>query len=149
MRTERTFLVQCPQSAAVTYLADFANATEWDPGTQSCEPLGDGPVQVGSSWHNVSKLGPITTELTYTLEELTDDRVKQVGRNKTATSVDEITVTGQPDGRSAQISYVSDVTFHRFGFLAVLIMRPLFVRLAKKTVQDLTSALGKVGARQN
>ena len=32
----REFEVPCPQDAAVAYLADFANAVEWDPGTVSC-----------------------------------------------------------------------------------------------------------------
>ena len=37
----REFEVPCPQDAAVAYLADFANAVEWDPGTVSCVRNGD------------------------------------------------------------------------------------------------------------
>ena len=69
----RTFSVGVPPEIVVPYLADFAHAEQWDPGTVRCVRNDDGPVIVGSSWHNTSKIVGISTELTYTLEQLTDD----------------------------------------------------------------------------
>jgi carbon monoxide dehydrogenase subunit G len=64
----RTFVVNKPVSTVLAYLADFSNAEQWDPGTQSCTQIGTGPVQVGTSWKNVSKIAGVTTEIEYTLE---------------------------------------------------------------------------------
>jgi hypothetical protein len=50
------------------YLKDFTHAEEWDPGTQTCTRNDAGPIAVGTSWHNVSKIFGVTTELTYTAD---------------------------------------------------------------------------------
>ncbi|MET0862902.1 MAG: SRPBCC family protein, partial [Nakamurella sp.] len=92
INVERTFDVRQPVDVVVNYLKDFANATEWDPGTKSCTQESPGPVQVGTTWHNVSELKGKETELTYRLAELSDNRVLLIGENKTATSRDDITV---------------------------------------------------------
>ncbi|MGY0231559.1 SRPBCC family protein, partial [Longispora urticae] len=52
----RTFLVDRPVDVVVAYLADFSHAPQWDPGTVRCTPTSAGPVQVGSTWTNVSKV---------------------------------------------------------------------------------------------
>ncbi len=36
----RTFTVRRPLDEVVAYLRDFANAVDWDPGTQKCERIG-------------------------------------------------------------------------------------------------------------
>ncbi len=71
----RTFDVQPQPSVVIDYLKDFSHAEEWDPGTESCTRTDSGPVQVGSTWHNVSKIAGVSTELDYTLESLTDDTI--------------------------------------------------------------------------
>ena len=96
----RTFSVDAPPEIVVPFLADFAHAEQWDPGTVRCVHTNDGPVTVGSSWHNTSKVAGISTELTYTLEQLTDDRIVLVGRNDTATSTETIEITRSGTGSS-------------------------------------------------
>ena len=81
----RTFTVSPPPNVVIDYLKDFSNAEEWDPGTESCTRNDSGPVQVGSTWHNVSKIVGTTTELTYQLTELTDERIVFVVKNETST----------------------------------------------------------------
>lgn len=51
----RTFIVAPQPQTVIPYLADFAHAEEWDPGTERCVRNDAGPV-VGSSWHNTSKI---------------------------------------------------------------------------------------------
>jgi hypothetical protein len=94
---ERTFTVTAPPSAVIEYLKDFGNAEQWDPGTESCVRNGGGPVTVGSSWHNVSKIFGVKTELTYALEALERDRIVLEGRTDRATSTDT-----SRSGRSAK-----------------------------------------------
>ena len=66
----RTFDVRPDPAVVIDYLKDFSNAEEWDPGTESCTRTDAGPVVVGSTWHNRSKIAGVSTELTYTLEQL-------------------------------------------------------------------------------
>ena len=90
---ERTFTIEPGPATVLSYLEDFSNAEEWDPGTVRCTRRDSGPVQVGSSWNNTSKFAGNTTELLYTLESRTDEQLVFVGQNQRATSTDTITVS--------------------------------------------------------
>ena len=97
---ERTFSVNLAPDAVVDYLKDFANAEEWDPGTERCVRTDDGPIRVGSTWHNTSKIAGVTTELTYTLDELSADTVVFAGKNDSANEaccVDKVTSPTTPN----------------------------------------------------
>ncbi|WP_330474169.1 SRPBCC family protein [Terrabacter sp. C0L_2] len=135
----RTFTVRPAPAAVIDYLKDFANAEEWDPGTESCTRVGDGPVAVGSRWHNVSKIAGVTTELDYELTELTDSRVVLVGSNDSATSTDTITVL--PSGEGSEITYNADLDMHGLANLAAPAMKLVFEKLANDTEEQLTRVL--------
>jgi carbon monoxide dehydrogenase subunit G len=140
----RTFTVKAPPSVAIPYLADFTNAEEWDPGTVKCLRQDSGPVKVGSTWQNTSKIAGLSTELTYTLEALTDTRVALVGRNKTATSTETIDV--RADGSGSQITYVNDTVFNGAAKLAGPLVKLVFERLAVDVVKNLTERLNALAA---
>ncbi|MGW6442737.1 SRPBCC family protein [Lentzea sp. NPDC055074] len=135
----RTFTVTAAPAVVVPYLADFGNAVQWDPGTERCTRNDSGPVQVGSNWHNTSKIAGVTTELTYTLEQLADDRVVLVGRNDTATSTETIDVS--PDGTGSRVTYTNDLEFHGAATLATPIAKVVFEKLGNDTEKQLTEVL--------
>ncbi len=135
----RSFTVRRAPAAVIDYLKDFANAEEWDPGTESCTRIGDGPVAVGARWHNVSKIAGVTTELEYELTELTDSRVVLVGRNDSATSTDTITVL--PSGEGSEITYDAELDMHGLANLAAPAMKLVFEKLANDTEEQLTRVL--------
>jgi len=135
----RTFSVAVPYDVAVDYLADFGNAEEWDPGTVSCTRIGDGPVEPGARWRNVSKILGRETELDYELVEKLEDGVTFEGRNGTATSTDRIHVLSTSEG--SQIVYRATIRFHGVARLADPLMRLVFERLAGETVEQMTRAL--------
>jgi carbon monoxide dehydrogenase subunit G len=135
----RSFTVHPAPAAVIDYLKDFSNAEEWDPGTESCTRVGDGPVAVGARWHNVSKIAGVTTELDYELTELTDTRIVLVGRNDSATSTDTITVL--PSGEGSEITYQADLDMHGLAHLAAPAMKLVFEKLANDTEAQLTRAL--------
>ncbi|MGB6004688.1 MAG: SRPBCC family protein [Ornithinimicrobium sp.] len=137
----RQFKVKTDQAAAIAYLKDFSNATQWDPGSVANERLDDGPVRVGSTWHNTSKLLFINTELTYELTELRDDGIIFTGTNATATSIDTIDVL--PSGDGVRITYDSNVTFNGKAKYADPLMTLIFLKLAGETVDCMTEALEK------
>ncbi|MBW8730697.1 MAG: SRPBCC family protein [Terrabacter sp.] len=135
----RSFTVHPAPAVVIDYLKDFANAEEWDPGTESCTRVDDGPIAVGARWHNVSKIAGVTTELDYELTELTDTRVVLVGRNDSATSTDTITVL--PSGEGSEITYHADLDMHGLANLAAPAMKLVFEKLANDTEDQLTRAL--------
>ncbi|EAP98144.1 hypothetical protein JNB_14308 [Janibacter sp. HTCC2649] len=142
----REFEVPCPQDAAVAYLADFAHAVEWDPGTVSCVRNGDPsePALPGATWTNTSKVLGRETELQYTLVTLQPDHVVLEGSNNTADSTDDIRVTSLDGGRS-RIRYEATITFKAVARLADPLMGLVFRKIADDTVRDMTAALTRVG----
>lgn len=140
----RTFTVDVPPAVVVPYLADFANAEEWDPGTETCVPNEPGPVRVGSSWHNTSKIAGVSTELTYTLEQLTDEQVVLVGRNETATSTETIEVT--PEGAGSSVTYTNELEFKGAAKLASPIAKVVFEKVGNDTEDQMVEAINALRA---
>lgn len=141
----RTFSVDASPEIVIAYLADFAHAEQWDPGTVRCVRNDDGPVRVGCSWQNTSKIAGISTELTYTLEQLTDERIVLVGRNDTATSTEMIDVV--TSGTGSSITYTNEVQFKGAAKLAVPLAKLVFEKLGNDTKKQLTGTLNALQAR--
>ena len=135
----RTTTVSADPAAVLAYLADFGNAPEWDPGTVSCTRLDEGPVRVGARWHNVSKVLGRETELEYRLVALDDSGVVLEGRNRTATSVDDIDVVAE--GTGTRITYDATITFHGLARLADPLMGLYFERLGDRTIRQIADAV--------
>lgn len=138
----RQFTVRADQAAVVDYLKDFSHATEWDPGTVSCTRLDSGPVQVGSRWHNVSKLVVVKAELEYELVELRDNGVVFVGTNEGSRSVDTIDVLPAEGG--VRVTYDANVTLKGKAKYAEPLLFLVFQKLARDTVRDLTRTLERL-----
>ncbi|MGA8257335.1 MAG: SRPBCC family protein [Nocardioides sp.] len=139
----RTFHVKPTPATVLEYLKDFTHAEEWDPGTESCVRTdGTGPVMVGATFHNVSKIAGVSTELDYTLTELTDDTVVLVGKNDTATSTDTITV--RPDGAGSEVEYVADIEMKGAAKLAAPVVKVIFEKVGSDTEDQMTEALNRL-----
>lgn len=140
----RTFTAAVALDKAAAFLRDFSNASAWDPGTESCTQVSDGPVAVGTQWHNVSKLFGVTTELTYTLVTDEPDHVVLEGKNKTATSVDDITLTAEGPG-ATRIDYHAHVEFNGAAKVAGPFLKAGFeAKVAPETVEKMTAALERL-----
>jgi carbon monoxide dehydrogenase subunit G len=135
----RTFSVSAPPDRVVDYLKDFSNAEEWDPGTVSCTQKGEGPVEVGTTWHNVSKIVGVTAELTYRLDELTNRMLVFVGENSSSTSTDTITVDAS--GSGSVITYHADLEMKGAAKILSPAMKIVFEKLANDTEKQMTTVL--------
>ncbi|MCX6468869.1 SRPBCC family protein [Williamsia herbipolensis] len=143
----RTFTVTAPPARVVEYLSDFGNAPEWDPGTQTCTRNDDGPIRVGSNWHNESKIAGVSTELTYELTTLTDDTIVLVGTNDTATSTETITV--HPDGSGSEVTYTNEIELQGIAKIGAPAMKLVFEKVGVDTEKQLTEVLnGLAGAEK-
>ena len=146
----RTFTVDRPVDAVVTYLADFGNAAQWDPGTVTCTRSNDGPVQVGATWRNTSKILGATSELDYRLERLEPGHIILHGRHVkgTADSVDDITVRPDPaDPGRSEVTYDATITFHGVAKLAAPVMQLEFKKLGDQTVDGISRAVAALPAQ--
>ncbi|MAY97042.1 SRPBCC family protein [uncultured Nocardioides sp.] len=138
----RTFTVKPTPDVVVDYLADFTHAEEWDPGTESCTRLDSGPIQVGSRFHNESKIAGVSTELVYELVTLDADKVVLRGENDSATSTDTITVTPKDGG--SEITYEAVIEAKGVGKLAEPLMKLVFERIGSETEEKMTEVLNRL-----
>jgi len=142
----RTFFVSPPPRQVVNYLKDFANAEDWDPGTQRCTRIDDGPVDQGASWHNVSKIFGVTAELTYTLDELSDRTLVFIGKNKSSTSIDTITVDDA--GTGSMLTYRADLEMNGPAKLLNPVMKVVFDNVTNNTEKQMTTTLNRLSAKE-
>jgi carbon monoxide dehydrogenase subunit G len=140
----RTFVVNKPLELVVPYLADFANAEKWDPGTESCTQTTPGSVGVGTVWRNVSTIAGVTTELDYTLEAWDASRIVLVGRNKTATSTDTITVRPHADG--SEVTYDAELELHGVAKVGAPVIKVIFEHLGNQTEEGIQKAVAALPA---
>ena len=141
---ERSFTVDSPAQRVISYLKDFGNAEEWDPGTESCTRIDSGPLRVGCRWRNMSKILGVSTELEYVLKEATDSTLVFEGRNDSVTSTDTIVVTPAADG--AKIHYRADLKMHGLAVVMAPAMKLLFEKIAGDTKKQMTEVLNKLPA---
>ncbi len=99
---------------------------------------------VGSSWQNASKIAGISTELTYTLEQLTDERIVLVGHNDTATSTETIDVVR--DGTGSSVTYTNEVQFNGAAKLVAPLAKAVFEKLGNDTEKQLVTTLNALRA---
>lgn len=135
----RTFTVRTAPGRVVEYLRDFSNAEQWDPGTQSCTRVGEGPIEVGTTWHNVSKIAGVTAKLTYTLRESGNRTLVFVGENDSSTSTDTITVDAS--GAGSVITYHADLEMKGAAKLLSPAMKLVFEKLANDAEEQMTTVL--------
>lgn len=136
---QRTFSVAAPPDRVVDYLKDFGNAEEWDPGTESCTREGAGPIEVGATWHNVSKIFGVTAKLTYRLDQLSNRKLVFIGENENSTSTDTITVDAS--GAGSVLTYHADLQMKGAAKLISPAMKLVFEKLANDTEKQMTSVL--------
>ncbi len=141
---ERTFTVASTPEGVVEYLRDFSRTEQWDPGTVSCRRLDDGPVEVGSRWHNVSTFLGRKTELVYELTRDDPTGLQFVGRNDTATATDDITITAGATPGTARIAYHAHLEFTGMAKLGAPVAKLALEKLGNDTEKSLIRVLGPV-----
>lgn len=140
MKISRSFAVTPQPEVVRAYLLDFAHAEQWDPGTERCERIDSGPVQVGSQWHNVSRFLGRTAELTYTLARADPDHLVFEGVNDASTSTDDLRITPAADG--SRIDYTATITLQsRFRVVLEPLMTLPMRRIADRTVERMSTTL--------
>jgi carbon monoxide dehydrogenase subunit G len=138
---ERSTTVSRKMADVVSYLADFSHAEEWDSGTRSCTRIGEGPVEVGARWRNVSEFRGKETEIVYTLARREPQRLTFEGGNETVSTTDDMTF--EPEGDKTRIHYRARFEFHGFAKLGAPFVKGSLNTLADDTMAQLTRVLDR------
>jgi len=124
------------------YLADFANAAAWDPGTVSAERLDAGGVGPGSSFRLDVRIGPGTTSIDYRIVEYErPHRVVLLGESARLRSEDTVTVVPAADGGSV-LTYDAELTLKGAFALFNPFLGLGFDRIGDRGVAGLRATLG-------
>jgi hypothetical protein len=83
------------------------------------------------------------TELEYTLRRLDPDRLTFVGKNKTATSTDDMAFSS--GNGVTTITYNATIEFHGLVKLAGPFLQSTFEKLGDETEQQMTNVLNSLG----
>jgi NAD(P)-dependent dehydrogenase (short-subunit alcohol dehydrogenase family) len=127
---------------AFDYMADFANAGSWDPGTASAARVDSGEVGMGSVFRLEVRIGSRTTPLDYRIVAFErPHRVVLLGESATIRSEDTVTVVPAADGGSI-LTYDAELTLKGSFALANPFLGLVFDRIGDKGVDGLRRALG-------
>jgi carbon monoxide dehydrogenase subunit G len=97
-----------PIEAAFDYVAEFANAQEWDPGVAAARRIDAGPVAVGAHYKLGVLMGGRIVPMDYRITELDRPRrVVLVGAGANVDAVDDIRF--ERAGGGTVIDYTADI----------------------------------------
>ncbi|MBA2718574.1 MAG: SRPBCC family protein [Chloroflexi bacterium] len=125
---------------AFAFIADFANASAWDPGTATSERIGEGPIGIGARYSLGVRMRGKVVPMEYRIETFEPPRrVVLHGEGSGVTARDEITFNS--DGTGARIDYVADI--HLQGVLRLLepFLGSAFARMGQQAREGMQQAL--------
>jgi carbon monoxide dehydrogenase subunit G len=97
-----------PIEEAFSYLADFANSQEWDPGVAHARRIGEGPVGVGARYELGVRKGNDVAPMEYRITTYEPPhRVVLVGSGSGVEATDEIRFERQGD--ETVVDYTADI----------------------------------------
>ena len=131
---------QLPIADAFEYLADFANADEWDPGVASAERIGGGPVTAGARYRLGIRRGNRVVPMEYRITEHNPPhRVVLVGSGSGVEATDEIRFSATGDG--TMVEYVADIRLTGLLRLAQPFLGGTFRRIGEQASEGIRRTL--------
>lgn len=131
-----------------TYLSEFGNTAQWDPGTPSATRVGDGAVGVGSRYDLVARFRATDSEIGYVVTKYEPPRLIQlVGENRTVHSTDIITVS--PTASGCTVEYAAEFRLRGLAVLAQPFLRKAFERLGTEAMAGMQVAIDRLAHRRS
>lgn len=117
--------------AAFQFIADFANASSWDPGTATSRRIDDGPVRVGSRYALGVRMAGATRPMEYRIVELEPGRrVVLEGSGSGVEATD--TIVFEPSSTGTRIDYRADIRLVGWRRLLEPLAGGAFARIARE-----------------
>ena len=129
-----------PVEAAFAFVADFANATRWDPGVASSERTTPGPVGLGSRYRLGVRMRGRVSPMDYEVTAYEPNRrVVLEGTGSGVSATDEIRFEALPAG--TRIDYIADIRLRGLLGLATPFARGAFRHIADNARDGMQRAL--------
>lgn len=126
--------------AAFAFIADFANAMHWDPGTVTSERIDDGHVGLGARYRLGVRLGGRVAPMEYRISTFQPPhRVVLVGEGSGISAVDEIRFA--PSGSGTRIDYTADIRLGGVLRLVQPFLGRAFAKLGREALAGMQRAL--------
>ncbi len=130
-----------PPREVFSYLSDFSNSQEWDPGVVSAERTTPGGIAEGAEFRLVARFLGSESALTYRIVEYNPpSAVTFHGENEAVVSHDRITLTSAGDGTT--IDYDARLELKGFRKLADPLISLVFRRVGERALGGLRQTLG-------
>lgn len=105
----RTITTTAPRDEVFSYLADFSNGPEWDPGQESSTPRSDAGPHVGQIYDVMVLWGDRRLPMTYEVTAIDPGTsITLAGEGSTTRAIDTIEVVDVADGGCA-VTYTADI----------------------------------------
>lgn len=136
-----TIQTRLPVDDTFAFIADFANAAAWDPGTLTSERIGEGPVGVGSAYALTVNMGGNASSMTYTIEiHEPERRVVLRGEGRNVRARDDIGFQADPSGGTL-VDYSAEIQLTGWMRLIQPFLGGAFRRLGDDARTGMTRAL--------
>lgn len=139
-KVTKSVFIHKPADEVFTYLVDFSNTAEWDPGVAEATMTSDGPIGVGSTFDLVTlfreRRVPVTYELTV---HDPSSRVVLLGRNKNFMGTDDIGVT--PEGDGTRVTWNAEFRMKGPASLLQPFLGGVFEKLSTEAMDGLQATL--------
>lgn len=126
--------------AAFAFIADFANAMHWDPGTVTSERIDGGPVGAGARYRLGVRLGARVAPMEYRISAFEPSRrVVLIGEGSGVSAVDDIRFA--PAGTGTRIDYTADIRLGGVLRLAQPFLGRAFAKLGRDALAGMQRTL--------
>lgn len=129
-----------PLDEAFAFVADFANAADWDPGVATSERTDPGPVGVGARYRLGVRMRGRVAPMDYEITEYEPGRrVVLTGTGSGVAAVDDIRFAATPAG--TRIDYIADIRLQGLMRLLAPFAGGAFARIARDARDGMQRAL--------
>jgi polyketide cyclase/dehydrase/lipid transport protein len=152
-----TIETNLPPAESFAFIADFANAPEWDPGTATSVRLDSGPVGVGARYRLGVRMRGKVVPMEYRIETFEADRLVVLrGEGSGVLARDEITFhpvdSGTARGSGTRIEYVAEIHLQGLMRFTEPLLGGIFAKIGRdardgmqRALDDLAHAAGSAG----
>lgn len=146
-RLHETIQTTLPVDETFAFIADFANASRWDPGVATSERIDDGPVGLGARYRLGVRMRGRVTPMEYRISTFEPpSRVVLSGRGSNVSAVDEIRFAPAPTGDGTSIDYTADIHLGGWMRLVEPFAGGAFARIAREALDGMQRALDERAA---
>lgn len=134
-----------PLDRAFAFIADFANAAQWDPGVATSERSGTGPVGVGARYRLGVRLRGKVSPMDYVITGFEPSRrVVVTGTGSGVEAVDDIRFEATETG--TRIDYMADIRLKGLMRLAAPFAGGAYAKVARDARDGMQRTLDRMAA---